>query len=103
MVIASNTANSTAFRVHTHDAEFCQKNAAVHGLRSSQSYAFAKVSSAGEPTLSALGPTIDGTPVRLDRSANTSLKHGLASASDALKFYLAKLTLADLVAELSAD
>ena len=52
----------------------------------------------GEPTLFALGPTIDSPSCRLEISANTSLKQGLASASDAFRSYLAKVTLADLVA-----
>ena len=52
----------------------------------------------GEPTLFALGPTIDSPSCRLEISANTSLKQGLASASDAFRSYLAKVTLADLIA-----
>jgi Rrf2 family protein len=57
----------------------------------------------GEPTLFALGPTIDSPSCRLERSANTSLKQGLASASEAFTSYLAKVTLADLVTELTAE
>lgn len=50
----------------------------------------------GEPTLFALGPTIDSPACRLERSANTSLQQGLAKASDAFTSYLDKVTLADL-------
>ncbi len=50
----------------------------------------------GEPALFALGPTIDSPSCRLERSANASLKQGLANAADAFTSYLAKVTLADL-------
>lgn len=53
----------------------------------------------GEPNLFALGPTIDSPSCRLERSANTSLEQGLASAADAFTSYLANVTLADLIAE----
>lgn len=56
----------------------------------------------GEPTLFALGPTIDSPSCRLERSANRSLQQGLASASEAFMSHLAEVTLADLVVDLVA-
>lgn len=57
----------------------------------------------GEPTLFALGPTIDSPSCHLERSANISLVRALAKASDAFTSCLAKVTLGDLVSDAAAE
>ncbi|MGV8921483.1 MAG: RrF2 family transcriptional regulator [Pseudomonas sp.] len=51
----------------------------------------------GEPTIFALGPTIDSASCGLEIAANASLQNGLSQAADTFRTHLASVTLADLI------
>lgn len=51
----------------------------------------------GEPTLFALGPTLDSPSCPLEGAANSSLQAGLSKAATAFTVHLKLTTLADLV------